>query len=230
MIKLLHRIWIGNPPMKRDYSEYVKTFESVFDDFTTIHWNDINTREFVKTYYPKWESYIFNEDNNPAFRANIARFLILKHFGGLYSDWDIKILDPEIKKIMINSDFSVTTEIITDESFAAKTAKIPIRQNIPEDIRRIADYFIYCEPNHVIWDDIFKCVEERLNRTSVIVEDYDVLYTVGPDVITTIVNLYENKYKLNVLSLTDSKKIIHECHGSSTWKQMLKQNSVGWYE
>lgn len=90
-MKIIHQI-IGKKP-----SEIVKTcLESWKNlehfDFEIIYWNDEKIENFVKEYYPFAYQPILTARNH-AEVADIARYLIVYHFGGFYVDWDILLND-----------------------------------------------------------------------------------------------------------------------------------------
>lgn len=226
MIQAIHRVWIGEPQLKVDYFNLIKTVNCCFNDFIPVYWTDYNSKIFIRECFPEWYKFLFESNKNPALISDIFRYLVLNRYGGLYSDFDIEILDfNKARNLIKDNDFAVLTEIEINDTFSNKTKTIPIRKGIPEDKRRIANYFIYSNPNHPIWNHIIDEMKIRLKNA--ILEDYDVLYVTGPDLMSTIVNKYANQLNLKVLDLSDSKCIKHHCHGNHTWRKLLKQNSVG---
>jgi hypothetical protein len=57
-------------------------------------WSYTEINRFVETAYPFVFSALLNA-RNLAESSDIARYLIVYHFGGYYVDWDIELLDPE---------------------------------------------------------------------------------------------------------------------------------------
>lgn len=230
MNKVIHRIWIGKPVIKKDYTEFVKTVNDCFDDYVPVFWTDYNSKQFVKEYFPEWEKFLFKSKTNPAMVSDVFRYLVLRKYGGVYSDFDVELINPKnLKGVVEENSFTAITELKISKQFSEMTKTIPIRNGIAEDINRVANYFMCCEANHEVWYIIFDEMRRRMERIPKMEEDYDVLYITGPDLISTVVNRYKKKLGLNVLSLKDSSCVKHHCYGEHTWKKMLKPNSVGWH-
>lgn len=229
MNKVIHRVWIGKPAIKRDYTKFIRTVDKCFDGFVPVFWTDYNSKMFIKECFPEWETFLFNSKNNPAMVSDVFRYLVLKKYGGLYSDFDVELINPKnLRTIVEENSFVAVTELKISKEFSKKTKTIPIREGIPEDINRIANYFICCKANHIIWDIVFDEMNRRMEKVLKIKEDYDILYVTGPDLISTVVNKYKKDLGLRVLSLKESVCIKHHCYGEHTWKDMLKKNSVLW--
>jgi hypothetical protein len=64
----------------------------------------------------------------------------------------------------------------------------PIRRGVPEDNQRIANYFFVTVPRCSFYLDLLEEVGRRVQRNPHPREDYDVLYTTGPDVVTSVVH------------------------------------------
>ena len=75
------------------------------------------------------------------------------------------------------------------------TTKIEkIRKGEMEIPTRVANYFFIARlPYHPIWIDILKLSQER--AACKINSQYGIIYTTGPDVVTTAVSKNRNKYK-----------------------------------
>lgn len=229
MNKVIHRVWIGKPVIKRDYTKFIRTVNDCFIDYVPVFWTDYNSKQFVKEYFPEWEKFLFKSKTNPAMVSDVFRYLVLKKYGGVYSDFDVELINPEkLKEVVEENSFTAVTELKISKEFSEKTKNIPIRGGVPEDINRIANYFMCCESNHPIWNVIFDEMEDRLKKVVKVEEDYDVLYLTGPDLISTVVNRNKKKFGLRVLSFKESSCIKHHCCGEHTWKEMLKKNPIEW--
>jgi hypothetical protein len=96
-----------------------------------------------------------------------------------------------------------------------------IRKGVPEDKLRISNYLMAARPAHPIMTDILKLAEPRacfgmFSSVGVLVRlaqerallqvetDYDILYTTGPDLVSTVVN--RNQYK-DVVIIREREKV-----------------------
>ncbi|RNL55408.1 glycosyltransferase [Pedobacter jejuensis] len=62
--------------------------------FRFLTWNDQNIEIFLGKYYPGYLPMFLNARNH-AEAADIARYIIIFHYGGYYMDWDIQLLDKD---------------------------------------------------------------------------------------------------------------------------------------
>ena len=60
--------------------------------FEIVYWKDEDLSSFIKEYY-SYAFDAFGTARNHAEAADIARYLIIYHFGGYYVDWDIHLND-----------------------------------------------------------------------------------------------------------------------------------------
>ena len=81
--KVFHRIWIGNKPMPQEFIEYGETWKKYHPDWEMKLWTDENM-----ILLQNQESY--NNAAHMAQKADIARYEILYHFGGVYIDCDFE--------------------------------------------------------------------------------------------------------------------------------------------
>lgn len=93
--------------------------------FEIVQWNDESILKFLKQYYP-FVVIAFAKARNHAEAADIARYIIVYHFGGCYVDWDVELLDiPIFLKIFNRNHFGFliidpVNDTLASECFAAK--------------------------------------------------------------------------------------------------------------
>lgn len=89
--KVIHQI-VG--PIKNDLIHACMLSWNVMKNFgfEIFIWNDPRIVIFSKKYYP-FALEAFLKARNYAEAADIARYLIVYHFGGYYMDWDIQLLN-----------------------------------------------------------------------------------------------------------------------------------------
>ena len=119
-------------------------------------------------------------------RCDMFRLLLVALFGGIYSDIDVvpyRAMDVILGAYPHGrAFFGIESE--SSPQACADSLVHPVRGNVVEVPTRIANYWMAAAPGHPILDDI---VQEMQTRADLPVrEDYDVLYTTGPDVLSTV--------------------------------------------
>jgi len=91
--KIIHQI-IG--PQKNEFiQKCLDSWDCLKDKgFIIKTWNDSLINEFIEDCYPYAGEAILKARNH-AEAADIARYLIVHHYGGYYVDWDIELLNIE---------------------------------------------------------------------------------------------------------------------------------------
>lgn len=105
--KIIHQIWIGNEPFPEKYKFIVDKWRTMHPWWDYKLWDDtaiaaleLENKEF------------YTAGANPGEKSDIARYEILKRFGGVYVDTDfecIKSFDDLISKV----DFCMAVEPVT---------------------------------------------------------------------------------------------------------------------
>jgi hypothetical protein len=99
--KIIHNI-VG-PSKNELVEECLASWESTLKyGFGIKHWDDHEIEKFIS----KWHPLVlpaFKNARNHAEAADIARYLIVYNFGGVYADWDVEVLHTrKIIKIFSN--------------------------------------------------------------------------------------------------------------------------------
>lgn len=151
-------------------------------------------------------------------RADFGRYVVLERFGGIYSDFDIEINERSADAILHviqrhnDKECILFEELVLSESFVEETKKFPIRKGIPEERVRIANYFMISKPNSKFVQDVIDLCIKRSNED--LKTDYDVIYTTGPDVVSTIFDLKKKNANLLKFDKKSSDAIFsHKAHG-----------------
>lgn len=128
-------------------------------------------------------------------KCDFARYYILYNNGGIYMDTDIifkKSLHTLYSKYPNGKIFLCNECTLNDDEIAKITQENKIRCNIPEHNVRIANYLmISLYSYHPFWKEVFEILYERFHKQ--ITCNYDIIYTTGPDVITTAYHNYISK-------------------------------------
>jgi len=81
--KLVHRIWFGKKPIPENYEAWWQAWQRQWPDHEFVTWTDADIPRL-----PRVEKQIRN-GRNFAEKSDIARYEILRQFGGIYLDCDL---------------------------------------------------------------------------------------------------------------------------------------------
>lgn len=93
--KVIHQIYLqeGRNSTIHTYSKALASCRNLHADWTHLLWTDDNATAFMRRHYPliapHYEGYAQSIQ-----RANVLRYALLDHFGGVYLDLDITCLPP----------------------------------------------------------------------------------------------------------------------------------------
>lgn len=90
--KIIHQLW-KNAAVPERYRALAESWRKHHPDWEYRLWTDADIRAFVAREYPSFLS-IFDGYRDGICRADAARYLILKSFGGVYADLDAECLRP----------------------------------------------------------------------------------------------------------------------------------------
>jgi inositol phosphorylceramide mannosyltransferase catalytic subunit len=168
--KIIHQTWKTNsiPSKCKAWSSSWKKFHP---DYEYKLWTDKDNRELIKKHYPKFLT-IYDNYSKGVYRADIARYIIIYHYGGLYVDLDFECLKNMDKLLEDNKCF-----------FAYEPS----------------EHFINGKPKicnalfaSTKYNPIFiKFLREAFQR-SVIDINRSPVYLTGPEMITNVLNSIQN--------------------------------------
>lgn len=124
----------------------------------------------------------------PVQRSDLIRYASLRAYGGLYLDLDVRPKEEPLEALWADHPqarmllFEET--MLTPREAAAAAAAYPIRQGRGEECQRIANYMLASAPHHPMLDRLLEELQARAKLT--LASDYDVLYTTGPALLTTV--------------------------------------------
>ncbi len=148
-------------------------------------------------------------------KADLGRLLYIYYNGGFYSDVDAFIVKTPVNKTYQYCDMFLFTE----KTMESVNQLGPRECKNPENILRISNYFFGTSiKKHPFLKEVINECINRLEQILIIEKNTnlswrDILWTCGPDVITTIYHKSRSKY--NIL-LFDSSTIKHYCY--SSWR------------
>ena len=228
--RLLHRIWIG-PRVYPAYKDlvWIDSFDRKNGDFEPLVWKEEDVRRLIDEKYPQYAD-IYSGYRLNIQRADLARYIVLYEYGGMYADLDMSAVRPvrELLEKYPGKLFFAFVEIVLSAQRAREIGeREPIRKeghskgwnDIPEEPERIASYAFLSAPKHPVMLEILKEAERRAGLP--VKRQYDVYYTTGPDLFTTVIHRCLRQ-GLDVTVIDKSQAdgfMIH--HGSATWKTVI---------
>lgn len=89
--KIIHQVWFDYMTMPRTWEVASRLWSAKNPNFTYMLWNEKSIISFLHTKYPKLIS-LFYSYTYPVQRIDMIRYVILYHYGGIYSDFDIELI------------------------------------------------------------------------------------------------------------------------------------------
>jgi len=159
--KILHQLWLGGtvPPV---WAEVAKSWARFHPGWEYRFWTDAEGEPFVEANYPEFLE-LYKSYPYPIQRADVLRYLLLHHFGGLYVDMDIECLRPI-------DDLLAGKEVLAVQEPAAHASE----RGIPS---YLSNAFIATEPGHPL---LVALLKDLLEESAVAVTHQDVLEMTGP--------------------------------------------------
>lgn len=111
--KVIHRIWLSWDPKKptpsKLYQKYDLILKRLHPDWEFVEWDEEKVLNFVKEFYPEFLP-IYTSYDIPLKRHDAARYLILKHYGGVFIQHSFH-LSKNLEPLLEGSDFVIAEEI-----------------------------------------------------------------------------------------------------------------------
>jgi len=156
--KIIHNIWIQGynnlPNINKINQEKIKKLNP---EWEFIIWDELMIKKLLKK-YPTILAIYKNAKNlsgiitTEATKSDIARYVIMKEYGGLYYDYDFECIS-SFDKLFLNKKEKKYTIYIA-------SSKIDFLEYIYQfDKPKYCSCFMGMEKNHPIWDKVFKILE-----------------------------------------------------------------------
>ena len=156
----------------QEVPEYLKGFADSWSKWNPsiqrMYWTDYELRNFISDQAPEFLT-IFDSFTHGVCRADLGRYLLLQHIGGIYADLDCQCLRP-IAQLIEGKELVISAE-----------PKDHLRQKNVQDrdlMQIICPSFIASVPNHALWHDVLSKIV-NLNP-HLITDTDDVLDYTGP--------------------------------------------------
>jgi hypothetical protein len=153
-------------------------------------------------------------------QADLARYMILYTEGGWYVDLDavpgIAAGEPALHLPIAKSTI-LTETILTPADTQRVADQQPIRHGIPEAPTRVANYAMGFARKHPMMREVLQLAAKRLQTKRTTAHetkeqsDYSVIYTTGPDVMSTVFAAASGA--VHLLDFEKSHELV--CHGAA---------------
>jgi hypothetical protein len=145
---ILHQTWKDSavPP---GFLKYMETWKRLHPGWDFKFWTDVDLANFVNSRCSDFSN-LFHSYPNPIMRVDLARYLILREFGGVYADLDAEALASFTP--LLNSD----RPIVAYEPPTHAALEFIRRRGF----RSVASNAIILSPaNHAFWDHLLRLVQ-----------------------------------------------------------------------
>lgn len=198
--KIIHYCWFGPSPIPKNLKKYIASWSKKLPEYQIIEWNesnfDVNSISFTKDAY-HLKKY--------AFVSDYVRLYALYHYGGIYFDTDIQVLNNFDECLKYSSIFGFEANQRVMTAFMATEKNSPV-------IREFMSYYhsISFDRNNLIPNTVIltKLLEDKglvLNNQNQYLDDvciYSSDYFNGYD------------YADAIVKVTNHTKTIHHAYGS----------------
>ena len=170
--RVIHRIWIpfdpNNPEIPERYKEMDILLKKLHPNWKFVEWNEEKILNFIYHYYPdSYPTYISYDV--PVKRHDVARYLILKEFGGVF--------------IQHSFVFQKNIEPLLGKNKLLFSTKMPNKDRADE----LANNFIASTADHPFWSILIKNLQKSANVK-------EVMSATGPFILTNSLKEYQKKH------------------------------------
>lgn len=188
--KLIHRVWMvfnaTQPKIPEKYTEADKILKALHPEYKFVEWNDAKVLNFVHKYYPKFYNKFISYEE-PIMRHDVSRYLILKHYGGIFIQHSF-VFQKNISPLLGDYELLFSTKL--DH----------IKLNLPHRAGELNNNFMASVPQHPFWDLLISNLQNAsYNENS---NKNKVMSITGPYILTDTLKEYQsqnNDTSINVL-------------------------------
>eukprot|EP01084_Bolivina_argentea_P320058 555236_1 len=207
--KILHRTFIYSDSVSKtsEFNVFYKSFAEHNHDFEIKLW----FRKDILSLMNDEELTLYNSCQHDIQRADLARYLILYHNGGYYSDLDVYTFDSWSKLVNLYSNISNISsatqhlcvlleewhhsddQLSQWEQSTFRQTYFPIKYRKPSKIQ-LTNYWMATTAKHPLFKLILDLFKDRVDIPVDINDVQQILWTSGPSMIS---QAYFDIYKLN---------------------------------
>jgi mannosyltransferase OCH1-like enzyme len=168
----IHQSW-KTREVPEKWRKLQETWTLLHPNYAYYYWTDEDNRAFVAHHYSEllklYDGYALD-----IHRAELARYLVMRHFGGVYVDMDFEALRPL-------DDLIAPFELVFGLEPDSHSARAPVRERGFDRI--VCNAFIASAPNHPFWGHLVSYLWEAKDEANV-------LDATGPFLLTRACNAY----------------------------------------
>lgn len=163
--KIIHNIWIqGYENLPNENKIYYLNIKKLNPDWEFMIWDDEMIKNLLQKYpkiydiYKKSSNYSGSIDNN-IIKSDIARYIIMKDYGGLYFDADFKC-KTSFDEVFLNENNENISNLNSKNNIYIASSQLNF-WNIwnfmnPFQRAKYCSCFMGMDKNHPIWDTVIK--------------------------------------------------------------------------
>src|SRR6201995_1444549 len=139
--KIIHQSWkVAEVPLR--WQPFQASWRANHPGYEYMYWTDEANRAFVATHFPQFLP-VYDGYKLPICRADLARYLVVCHYGGLYVDMDFESLRPL-------DDLLVGRELVFAQEPESHLQKPSMRSR---GLSRIVCNALFASvPRHTFWE------------------------------------------------------------------------------
>ena len=163
--KIIHTIWIqGYENLPNENKVTYANIKKMNPEWEFMIWDDDMIKKMLKKYPPIYNMYIktnnYTENDNNIIKSDIARYIIMKEYGGLYFDIDFNCISSFDELFLVNNNS--TNENKEIQKMRENTVYIASSNTnfwnyiIPFQKTKYCSCFMAMDKNHPIWEDVIQ--------------------------------------------------------------------------
>lgn len=196
--KIIHQTW-KTKELPVNFSKYSSTWKDLHPDWDYRLYDDNDCLEFVQKYFQEFlQTYM--QLPTPVMKADMFRYMIVYHYGGLYADIDAEALKPFDNLVDKNDKMIVGVEIDFDNlafsEFNPLYKKYYKKHNIK---KQYVQYVFLSEPKNPVLSEILQHIKENLQNSSHTTSHENTFLLTGPAIFSHVV--HKNLDKIKVLDV-----------------------------
>jgi mannosyltransferase OCH1-like enzyme len=170
---ILHQTW-KDKNLPDTFVKYARSWKKHHPGWDYRFYTDADCKNFIHRTCPDWMD-IYEGFTHPIQRADLFRYLVVYHCGGLYADMDMACFKP-VDSIMSKSRCLICVEALLTKTYQKKLG-------YPEPFQ-VANCIFAAEKNHGFLSEVLERIKSI--RATPVMEDMDIEDTTGPRMLTRL--------------------------------------------